>query len=322
MLSKFLIGQSVSAYTKDNRVFEGNIFKNREGKKIVLAENGKWQLLESLKTIKQVGRKLNEENEQAIDTVISKLSPEKVAEKEAEFEQLAKTVSDAAGFSENDENRQDIEKYAQEKLVGLKAEQDSKVAGNQEAMDKASEELKDVEKTPEEMAQENLEEAFNVNKKRLREHSRQQARRRHFGEDAAFDFVDDDEFDTFGDDSFSFDVDGDGDPGYPNDFTYDAIDDELDTFGEDYGNTDWSLDDLNTSPEEEIDAEVDTEFEDALDDYESQGGDYSDELMIEALAKRFGGNAKKALNETSSIPDAVCHLAEQVKAIRKRNLRG
>ena len=320
MLSKFLIGQSVSAYTKDNRVFEGNIFKNKDGKKVVLAENGKWQLLESLKTIKQVGHKLNEENEQAIDTVISKLSPEKVAEKEAEFDKLAKTVSDAAGFSENDENRQDIEKYAQEKLVGLKAEQDSKVAGNQEAMDKASEELKDVEKTPEEMANENLVEAFNTNRNRLHEHSRQQARRRRFGEDAAFDFVDDDEFDTF-DDSFSFDVDGDCDPGYPEDFTYDAIDDELDTFGEDYGNTDWSLDSLNTSPEEEIDTEVDTEFEDALDDYESQGGDYSDELMIETLAKRFGGNAKKALNETSSIPDAVCHLAEQIKAIRKYNLK-
>ena len=317
MLSKFLIGQSVSAYTKDNRVFEGNVLKNKEGKKVVITENGKWQLLENLKSIKQVGRRLNEENEQAIDTIISKLSPDKVAEKESEFDQLAKTVSDAAGFSDSDENRKDIEKYAQQQLIGLKAQKDALVSGNQAAMDKASEELKDIEKTPEEIAKEGqMKEAYKANRSRIAEYNKKKARRQKFGEDAMYDFKDDD-FDTsIDDDSFYFDdgdIDFDGFEYSDNDFTYDASDDLYD---DDFEAT--PIDDNDYS---EIDTLVDTEFEDALDDYESQGGDYSDELMIEALAKRFGGDAKKALRETKSIPDAVCHLADQVKAIRKAQFK-
>lgn len=315
MLSKFLIGQSVSAYTKDNRVFEGNVFKNKEGKKVVLAENGKWQLLENLKSIKQVGRKLNEENEQAIDTIISKLSPKKVADKEANFEELAKTVSDAAGISANDENRDDIEKYAQEQLVGLKAQKDANLAGNQAAMDKAADELKDVEMTPKEQAEAaKVEEAYKTNRNRLIAATKQHERRQKFGEDAAFDFLDDDEFDNYSDDEIYYDDNFEDDYNDDDDFTYDASDDLLDD--EDYAET--PIDDEDYS---DIDSLVDTEFEDALDDYEAHGGDYSDEAMLESLANAFGGDAKKALKETSNIPDAVCHLAEQVKQIKIKELK-
>ena len=35
MISKFLVGQEVSGYTSKNHVFEGFVFKNKEGRKVV-----------------------------------------------------------------------------------------------------------------------------------------------------------------------------------------------------------------------------------------------------------------------------------------------
>lgn len=315
MLSKLLVGQEISAYTKDDHVFEGVIVENSNGKKVALNEDGKWQLLENLKKIKQIGRRLNEENEQAVDNIINKLSPQKVYDKEPEFENLAKQIADAAGFSPSDANRNDIEKYAQEKLIGIKTGIDAEKSGNQAAVEKAKDSLKKIEKTPEEMLENpTLEESQYIkNKNMLREYNNNKTRRQRLGEDAMYDF-DEDDFDaSIDDDSFYFE-DGYDDFGSEDEFTYDASEDLL--YDDDFEET--PIDDGDYS---EIDSLVDTEFEDALDDYEAQGGDYSDEAMLESLASVFGGDAKKALKETKSIPDAVCHLADQVKALRKAELK-
>ena len=162
MISKFLVGQEVSGYTAKDHVFEGFVFKNKEGRKVVRNDEGKWLYLSELKKIKQVGRRLNEEYEEAITNVTGKLSADKIADKESEFENIAKDVATAAGVSESDSNREDAEKFAHEQLVGLKAEKDASVAGNEAAMEKAKEDLKDMEKDPEEQAEDALKESMSV----------------------------------------------------------------------------------------------------------------------------------------------------------------
>lgn len=162
MISKFLVGQEVSGYTAKDHVFEGFVFKNKEGRKVVRNDEGKWLYLSELKKIKQVGRRLNEEYEEAITNVTGKLSADKIADKESEFENIAKDVATAAGVSESDSNREDAEKFAHEQLVGLKAEKDASIAGNEAAMEKAKEDLKDMEKDPEEQAEDALKESMSV----------------------------------------------------------------------------------------------------------------------------------------------------------------
>ena len=162
MISKFLVGQEVSGYTSKNHVFEGFVFKNKEGRKVVRNDEGKWLYLSELKKIKQVGRRLNEEYEEAITSVTGKLSADKLANKESEFENIAKDIATAAGVSESDSNRKDAEKFAHEQLVGLKAEKDASISGNKAAMEKAKEDLKDIEKDPGEQAEESLKESMSV----------------------------------------------------------------------------------------------------------------------------------------------------------------
>lgn len=304
MLSKFLIGQEVSGYTKTDRIFEGYVFKNKEGKKVVQNENGKWLYLSELNNIKQVGRRLNEEYEEAITNVTSKLSAEKVASKESDFEKIAKDITTAAGISDSDSNRQDAEKFAHQQLVGLKSEKDAEVGGNQTAMEKAKEELKDIEKTPEEQAKnlkENkmrheeykiLEEEFFGKKNRLKEG------------DLYFDNFDDfyeddyDDYEDIGSEDFYY---------YEDDF---IDDDQCDLTEED-------CDDIMSTINNYED-DIDIAFEEEINNYESSGGDYEDDYLLEALAKKFGGNHKLALKEANgNIFDAVTKLSEQVKHLRE-----
>ena len=62
--SRFMDGQEVSAYTQNDKPYTGRVYKNNEGIKVVVDEDGKWIKLTELKAVKQVGRKLNEEAEQ------------------------------------------------------------------------------------------------------------------------------------------------------------------------------------------------------------------------------------------------------------------
>jgi hypothetical protein len=57
--SRFIDGQEVSAYTQNDKPYTGRVYKNNEGIKVVVDEDGKWIKLTELKAVKQVGRKLN-----------------------------------------------------------------------------------------------------------------------------------------------------------------------------------------------------------------------------------------------------------------------
>lgn len=70
----------------------------------------------------------------------------------------------------------------------------------------------------------------------------------------------------------------------------------------------------------EISDEVDNEFEDELGNVDIAIIGFGDDL-VEHLAKKFGGNAAKAIRESKSIDEAVLNLAEQVKMLRVNKIR-
>ena len=310
MISKFLVGQEVSGYTSKNHVFEGFVFKNKEGRKVVRNDEGKWLYLSELKKIKQVGRRLNEEYEEAITSVTGKLSADKLANKESEFENIAKDIATAAGVSESDSNRKDAEKFAHEQLVGLKAEKDASISGNKAAMEKAKEDLKDIEKDPEEFAEENLQESknqYDTNKKLFEDYKKRKAMREAYNETEDFDYADDMDLEV--DDEFFDNEEFDEEPNEDSEvesFDDDLLDDDL----------------LNDSEFDDYDDTVSDEFEAELDSYEDAGGDYTDDYLLEALAKKFGGDAQLALKESKGDKmNAVLHLANQVRKLREASAK-
>lgn len=310
MISKFLVGQEVSGYTSKNHVFEGFVFKNKEGRKVVRNDEGKWLYLSELKKIKQVGRRLNEEYEEAITSVTGKLSADKLANKESEFENIAKDIATAAGVSESDSNRKDAEKFAHEQLVGLKAEKDASISGNQAAMEKAKEDLKDIEKDPEEQAEESLKESknqYDTNKKLFEDYKKRKAMREAYNETEDFDYADDMDLEV--DDEFFDNEEFDEEPNEDSEvesFDDDLLDDDL----------------LNDSEFDDYDDTVSDEFEAELDSYEDAGGDYTDDYLLEALAKKFGGDAQLALKESKGDKmNAVLHLANQVRKLREASAK-
>ena len=311
MISKFLVGQEVSGYTSKNHVFEGFVFKNKEGRKVVRNDEGKWLYLSELKKIKQVGRRLNEEYEEAITSVTGKLSADKLANKESEFENIAKDIATAAGVSESDSNRKDAEKFAHEQLVGLKAEKDASISGNKAAMEKAKEDLKDSEKDPEEFAEENLQESknqYDTNKKLFEDYKKRKAMREAYNETEDFDYADDMDLEV--DDEFFDNEELDEEPNE---------DSEVESFDDDLLDDD---DLLNDSEFDDYDDTISDEFEAELDSYEDAGGDYTDDYLLEALAKKFGGDAQLALKESKGDKmNAVLHLANQVRKLREASAK-
>ena len=310
MISKFLVGQEVSGYTSKNHVFEGFVFKNKEGRKVVRNDEGKWLYLSELKKIKQVGRRLNEEYEEAITSVTGKLSADKLANKESEFENIAKDIATAAGVSESDSNRKDAEKFAHEQLIGLKAEKDASVSGNKAAMEKAKEDLKDIEKDPGEQAEESLKESknqYDTNKKLFEDYKKRKAMREAYNETEDFDYADDMDLEV--DDEFFDNEEFDEEPNEDSEvesFDDDLLDDDL----------------LNDSEFDDYDDTVSDEFEAELDSYEDAGGDYTDDYLLEALAKKFGGDAQLALKESKGDKmNAVLHLANQVRKLREASAK-
>ena len=310
MISKFLVGQEVSGYTSKNHVFEGFVFKNKEGRKVVRNDEGKWLYLSELKKIKQVGRRLNEEYEEAITSATGKLSADKLANKESEFENIAKDIATAAGVSESDSNRKDAEKFAHEQLIGLKAEKDASVSGNKAAMEKAKEDLKDIEKDPGEQAEESLKESknqYDTNKKLFEDYKKRKAMREAYNETEDFDYADDMDLEV--DDEFFDNEEFDEEPNEDSEvesFDDDLLDDDL----------------LNDSEFDDYDDTVSDEFEAELDSYEDAGGDYTDDYLLEALAKKFGGDAQLALKESKGDKmNAVLHLANQVRKLREASAK-
>ena len=71
--SKYMEGQQVSAYDKNDNIIDGFV-KIKNNKKYILDENGKGHLMTEMKKIKQVGRRLNEEAEDAYKDDLNKFS--------------------------------------------------------------------------------------------------------------------------------------------------------------------------------------------------------------------------------------------------------
>lgn len=344
MLSRFLNGQTISGYTQKDTLFEGVVQTNSKNQKAVVREDGKWMLLSNLKSIKQTGAKLNKVYESRISEVLDRLDPAKINFKEVDKTQLAKDVVTAAALDASDE---DLVKEADAQLsvlAGLADKSDDeldKATDSSDALEpfkkdagetdeKAetassvkdedkksigavidtldSDKIKVVENTDSKAHKMTLEEElqYNENRKLVLEAKLEKERKARLQEDAEYDVAEnyddfDDEFDDIGwdasdyDDTYSDEEEVEDDSLYDDDF-------ENKTFLDDF--------------EDEVDADVDSEFEDALDDYEAQGGLYSDEGLIDSLAEAFKLDGKKALRESADIYEAVVKLAEQEKSKR------
>ena len=57
VFSKYMEGQQVSAYDKNDNIIDG-VVRIKEGKKYILSDDSKVYLMTEMKKIKQVGRRL------------------------------------------------------------------------------------------------------------------------------------------------------------------------------------------------------------------------------------------------------------------------
>ena len=93
---------------------------------------------------------------------------------------------------------------------------------------------------------------------------------------------------------------------------------------------DWEDNDITDDKEDEYDLygvtysdisnDVDNEFEEELNSLSFDEVGFGDEL-VEHLARKFGGDAAKAIRESEDTQAAVLNLAEQVKMIKVNLIR-
>lgn len=108
---KFLIGQNISAFTENNEIIEG-VIAVKNGKKIVLSNQGNFYL-ENLKSIKQIGKHLDEDINDSIVGLSNKIDWEKLS-KDPNKDKLIKTFADTVAQTTDSSNKDEVTKAATE----------------------------------------------------------------------------------------------------------------------------------------------------------------------------------------------------------------
>lgn len=351
--SKYQEGQEISAYTKNDEIFEGYI-KTRNNIKFVVNESGKARKLSDLKLVKRVGRILEDDYQTALTDYIKKeydiellqkdkdnvVKPlwqaakagmedtlGKVADEEGEG--AVSTIIDTASMEEKVDNGEITGADALEKC--MKSEEDKEETGEAETEKLQQQESLNIKGiAPEKLFDNRL-----IQNHILKEITVQPAAGAEYlqpetdygmGPDHREDAIEDcmdmiergeskekiiDYLQT------EFEIAKDEAENMYDDMSQDDL-----TWEED-----WALDedtadeyDLYGVTYSDIDNEVDDEFEAELNtlDFDDIGFGAA---VVEHLAIKFGGDAKKALKESNDIGEAVLNLAEQVKMIRVNEIR-
>ena len=344
-LSKYQEGQCISAYTKNDEIFEGYV-KSHNGIKFAVNSNSKAIKLSELKHIKRVGRLIKEDIEQKISDILGEYDLAKITAANDE-EKVSKALADNLRAIDSDAQKADAEELQstiKSKIVGQSLQQEVE-NGNikqDDALEQYKKETSDDDNS-------SLSESINIknippeklfNNKKIQEMILQEIEveptddadylqpASNYGltidhrEDATEDCMDmiangepkekiidrlqiefeiaKEEAENMYDDLSQDDLMWEDDFTVPGDY-----DDEYDLYGITYS---------------DISNDVDNEFEEELNTLSFDEVGFGNEL-IEHLARKFGGDAKKAIKESKDTQEAVINLAEQVKMIKVNLIR-
>jgi uncharacterized protein with GYD domain len=343
-LSKYQEGQEISAYTKKDEIFEGYV-KSRNGVKYVVNSNNKAIKLSELKLVKRVGRLIKEDIEQKIGDILGEYDLAAITDAHDE-DKVSKALTDQLRALDSDAQKADsdeLQSTIKSKIVGQSLEQEIE-AGNikqDDAIEKYKKENSDDDKK--------LGESLNLkgiapeklfNNKAIQENILKEMEVE-FGRDAEYlqpttDYgMGPDHREDAVEDCMDMIENGE-----PKEKIIDRLQTEFEIAKEEAENMyndlsqddlDWEDDDTTTEEQNDeydlygvtysdISNDVDNEFEDELNTLSYDEIGFGNEL-VEHLARKFGGDAAKAIRESEDTQGAVLNLAEQVKMIKVNLIR-
>lgn len=344
-LSKYQEGQEISAYTKKDEIFEGYV-KSRNGIKYVVNSNNKAVKLSELKLVKRVGRLIKEDIEQKIGDILGEYDLAAITDAHDE-DKVSKALTDQLRALDSDAQKADsdeLQSTIKSKIVGQSLEQEVE-AGNikqDDAIEKYKKENSDDDnnKLGESLNLKGIAPEKLFNNKAIQENILKEMEVE-FGKDAEYlqpstDYgMGPDHREDAVEDCMDMIENGE-----PKEKIIDHLQTEFEIAKEEAENmyNDLSQDDLNwedndTTTEEQNDEydlygvtysdisnDVDNEFEDELNTLSFDEIGFGNEL-VEHLARKFGGDAAKAIRESEDTQGAVLNLAEQVKMIKVNLIR-
>lgn len=344
-LSKYQEGQEISAYTKKDEIFEGYV-KSRNGIKYVVDSNNKAIKLSELKLVKRVGRLIKEDIEQKIGDILGEYDLAAITDAHDE-DKVSKALTDQLRALDSDAQKADsdeLQSTIKSKIVGQSLEQEID-AGNikqDDALEKYKKENSDDD-------DKKLGESLNIkgiapeklfNNKAIQENILKEMEVE-FGKDAEYlqpttDYgMGPDHREDAVEDCMDMIENGE-----PKEKIIDRLQTEFEIAKEEAENMyndlsqddlDWEDDDVTTEEQNDeydlygvtysdISNDVDNEFEDELNTLSYDEIGFGNEL-VEHLARKFGGDAAKAIRESEDTQSAVLNLAEQVKMIKVNLIR-
>jgi len=321
VFSKYMEGQQVSAYDKNDNIIDG-VVRIKEGKKYILSDDSKVYLMTEMKKIKQVGRRLNEEAEAAYADSLKQFSDyyqntfdtEKV--EKANDDVKEKIIAQYADNSDDSAVKSNKEAFIKDALTTMNtaAAEERIEAGNSTA-DVEIEKLKKEQDDGE--LNESLFDNRKIQKAILREMEIEKQEGAEYlqprsdyglGEDNRADAID---YCTMmidrgvNKDTIIQDLQ----------LEYEVSKDEAEKMYNDIAvDIDWDCTECNNSNESSTDMndEIEDKFEEVLNSIPKELA--GSKAVVHYLAEAFNLDVEKALKETNNIGDAVMNLFEQAKA--------
>ena len=327
VFSKYMEGQQVSAYDKNDNIIDG-VVRIKEGKKYILSDDSKVYLMTEMKKIKQVGRRLNEEAEAAYADSLKQFSDyyqntfdtEKV--EKANDDVKEKIINQYADNSDDSAVKANKEAFIKDALTTMNtaAAAEQIEAGNS-TVDVEIEKLKKEQDDGE--LQESLFDNRKIQKAILREMEVEKQEgaeylqpRDEYGlrADLRADAVDYCTMmidrgvnkDTIIQDlQLEYEISKDEAEKMYNDIAVDIDWEAMGIVDDDFGTK------SSASTFDEFD-DIEEKFEEALNNIPKELA--GSKAVVHYLAETFNLDAEKALKETNNIGDAVMNLFEQCKA--------
>jgi len=320
VFSKYMEGQQVSAYDKNDNIIDG-VVRIKEGKKYILSDDSKVYLMTEMKKIKQVGRRLNEEAEAAYADSLKQFSDyyqntfdtEKV--EKANDDVKEKIIAQYADNSDDSAVKSNKEAFIKDALTTMNtAAAEEQIEAGNSTVDVEIEKLKKEQDDGE--LQESLFDNRKIQKAILREMEIEKQEGAEYlqprsdyglGEDNRADAID---YCTMmidrgvNKDTIVQDLQ----------LEYEVSKDEAEKMYNDIAvDIDWDSTEIDNPNESSIDTndEIEDRFEEVLNSIPKELA--GSKAVIHYLAEAFNLDAEKALKE-NNIGDAVMNLFEQAKA--------
>lgn len=322
VFSKYMEGQQVSAYDKNDNIIDG-VVRIKEGKKYILSDDSKVYLMTEMKKIKQVGRRLNEEAEAAYADSLKQFSDyyqntfdtEKV--EKANDDVKEKIIAQYADNSDDSAVKSNKEAFIKDALTTMNtAAAEEQIEAGNSTVDVEIEKLKKEQDDGE--LQESLFDNRKIQKAILREMEiEKQEGAEYLQPRSDYGLSEDNRADAVDYCTMMIDRGVNKDTIIQDlQLEYEISKDEAEKMYSDIAvDIDWEStgnDNLETESSTDMNDEIEDKFEEVLNSIPKELA--GSKAVVHYLAEAFNLDAEKALKETNNIGDAVMNLFEQAKA--------